>query len=275
MTQIGSYATLEIVKILDFGAYLLANDDEILLPIKYLPKTAQIGDKIEVFLYTDSEDRPVATTLKPYAVVGEFAPLKVVAISRFGAFLDIGLEKDILLPKQEQSRLVKSGDICVAKLLLDTHTDRIYASTMHKNHTMIGAGALKEGAEVDLMVCDESPLGFSAIIDQKYLGMLYKNEIFRAVKVGDKMRGFIKKIRLDKRIDLSLNRVGKDAVNDNAQKVYSVLKASSGSLPYNYKTSPETVEKIFNLSRKAYKKALTDLIENRKITVDENGMKWI
>lgn len=275
MIKIGSYSTLEIVKILDFGAYLKAGDDEILLPTKYLPKGAQIGEAIEVFLYTDSNDRPIATTLKPLAVVGEFAPLKVVAVSRFGAFLDIGLEKDLLLPKGEQSRQLRHGDTCVAKVLLDKTTNRIYASTNHKNHTQSGCDELKSGEQVELLVCDESPLGFSAIINQQYLGMLYKNEIFQPVAVGDRLNGYIKKIRQDKRIDLTLHRVGQEAVDTNAARVYELLRRSSGHLPYNYKTTPEMVEKIFKMSRKAYKRALTDLIENGKIVVDESGMRWV
>lgn len=273
--MVGTTQSLEIVKVLDFGAYLLVEDQEILLPIKYLPKDAEVGDKIEVFIYTDSEDRPVATTLKPLAVVGEFSALKVVAVGQYGAFLDIGLEKDLLLPKNEQSKRVERGDLCVAKTLVDRQTNRLYASTLYKEHMMIGAGSLKEGDEVELLICDESPLGFSAIINQQYLGMLYKNEIFQPLKVGDKMRGFIKKIRHDKRIDLTLHKVGQDAVDANAERVYELLKQSSGFLPYNYKTSPETVEKIFKMSRKAYKRALTDLINNKKIVVDDNGMRWI
>lgn len=275
MLKIGEYNKLEVIKILDFGLYLASGEYEILLPTKYIPAGTEIGDFLEVFLHTDSSDRPIATTLKPKAVLGEFAAFKVVSASKFGVFLDMGLEKDLLLPFGEQSRSLKVGETCVAKVLLDKESKRLYASTDHKLHTTLGAGELQEGDQVELIIADSSPLGFLAIINGKHLGMLYKNEIFEPLKVGDQKAGYIKKIRPDKLVDLTLRKTGKDAVNDSAMTVYNLLKSSGGTLPYNYKTSPETIMKIFKLSRKAYKRALTELIGSGKISVDENGMKWI
>ncbi|MGE4295677.1 MAG: S1 RNA-binding domain-containing protein [Campylobacterales bacterium] len=272
----GEWVTLPVAKFVEFGLYLDAgNEDEILLPRKYMPKDLSVGDEVRVFLYTDSEDRPIATTLPPKAVVGEFAALRVADIATPGAFLDWDLEKDLLLPHSEQKKPLRKGQFCVVKVLRDELSNRVYASAKLDEHTLRGPGPMQPGDKAELLICDETPLGFTVLADRQRLGMIYKNEIFEPLKIGDIRTGYLKTARPDGKLDFTLRRTGEAAVADASETVLEILRQSGGELPFHYKTDPETVQRIFKLSRKAYKRALTELVERGNIVLDENGMKWV
>lgn len=274
MLRIGEYNTLKVVKEVDFGLYLRADDEEILLPSKYVPEGTKLGDELNVFIYTDSEDRVIATTLRPKAIVGEFAALEVVDVAPFGAFLDMGLEKDLLVPKQEQrGGKMKKGEIHVVRVYRDKQTGRM-AATAKLDYFLKKAGRfLKKSQKVEILVYDRSDLGFSVIVNGQFKGMVFQNDVYGNLEIGTRTDGFIKNIRPDGKLDISLKPLGKGAVRDHRDTVLQALKDAGGFLPYHYKSSPEAIEAAFSMSRKAFKSALTKLLEEKKITLDETGMR--
>ena len=271
--SIGTVNTLIINRETANGLYLITgdNDTEVLLPNIYVTDAMQFGDTIDVFIYTDSEDRPVATTLTPKAILGDFAFLKVVDTSKHGVFLDWGLPKDLFVPLCEQKNLRK-GDKRLFYLTLDEQTNRLIASQKIGKYLKSGTEGLKKNQKVSLLIMAPTPLGYKTLIDKSFEGMLYKNEVFEPIMIGDKKEGFIKELRPDGKIDVSLQPIGKDA-GDNATAKIEALLAEKGTLNFNYKSDAEEIKKIFGLSKKAYKRALTSLIDAKKIVVDEKGMK--
>jgi len=272
--SIGTVNTLIVNRETANGLYLITgdNDTEVLLPNIYVTDDMQFGDTIDVFVYTDSEDRPVATTLTPKAVLGDFAFLKVVDTSPHGLFLDWGLPKDLFVPLREQKNL-KKGDKRLFFLTLDAQTDRIIASQKIGKFLSSDTQGLEKNQKVSLIIMAPTPLGYKTLIDKKYEGMLYKNELFETIKIGDSKEGYIKEIRKDGKIDVSLQPIGKEAGDNASAKIEAILKENGGALAYNYKSDPEDIKNLFGLSKKAYKKALTTLIDAKKIAVDEKGMK--
>ncbi len=274
--QIGTINTLRINRESANGLYLITgdNDDEVLLPNAYVSDAMQLDDTIDVFVYTDSEDRPVATTLTPKAMRGEFAFLEVVDTNKFGVFLDWGLPKDLFVPLKEQKNL-KIGDKRLFYLTLDEATNRLIASQKIGKYLQGESKEFSQKQKVSLLIMAPTPLGYKAIINERYEGMLYKNEIFEPIMIGDKKEGYIKVIRPDGKIDLSLQATGKDAKAEASNKVLSTLIQAGGTLPHNYKSDTSDIQKTFGLSKKAFKRALTVLIEAKKITVEEEGIKKI
>jgi predicted RNA-binding protein (virulence factor B family) len=271
--MIGTINTLTINRETANGLYLMAEDEqEVLLPNTYVTDAMQLGDSIDVFVYTDSEDRPVATTLTPKAMLGEFAFLEVVDTHKNGLFLDWGLPKDLFVPKREQKNL-KVGDKRLFYITLDEKTNRLIASQKIGKYLTGDIKALKRHQKVSLLIIAPTPLGYKALINESYEGMLYKNEIFETIMIGDKKEGYIKEIRQDGKIDLSLQPIGKEANSSATAKIEALLKAHKGQLPYHYKSDAEKIKEIFGLSKKAYKKALTTLVDAKKIVVDERGIK--
>ncbi len=232
----------------------------------------QFGDSIDVFVYTDSEDRPVATTLTPKAMLGDFAFLKVVDTNKFGVFLDWGLPKDLFVPLREQKNLNK-GDKRLFYLTLDEQTDRLIASQKIGKYLGGDIKALSKNQKVSLLIMAPTPLGYKTLIDEQYEGMLYKNEIFEDIHIGDKKEGFIKELRPDGKIDVSLQAIGKDATDNATDKIEVLLEQHGGTLAFNYKSDATEIQKVFGLSKKAYKRALTTLIDAKKIIIDAKGMK--
>jgi uncharacterized protein len=276
MLKIGEYNKLKIVKELDFGLYLDGLDKgEILLPRRYVPKQFEINEEIDVFIYTDSEDRLIATTQNPKAIVGDFALLKMISKNSFGAFYDWGLPKDLFVPKKEQREDMVVGRSCIVYIYLDALTERVVASAKAKKFLNLETPEFQNGEEVDLLILKKTDLGFKAIINSAFSGVLYENEIFVPLKVGQQIKGYIKNIREDGKIDLSLQKFGFALVDDLAEKILERLKDEDGYLNINDKSSPEDISAMFGVSKKAFKKAIGQLYKDRTITIEEDGIKII
>lgn len=275
MLQIGKYNELTVKKETDFGLYLDYDTGEVLLPKKYIPEGTQIGDKINVFIYRDSEDRIIATTLTPKAQVGDFAYLRVVDTTKYGAFLDWGLEKHLLVPYREQKKKMEKGKSYVVKVLLDEVTERIVASGRIGKFLNNDQLALAEGEDVQLLVYDTSDLGFEVIINNQYDGLLYGNEVYEQLKVGDRLKGYIKKIREDNKIDVGLRRLSYEEVPLGKEKILELLEANGGFLPLYDKSEPEVIKEMLQMSKKSFKKSIGSLYKEGKIKLMENGIELV
>jgi predicted RNA-binding protein (virulence factor B family) len=246
--------------------------DDVLLPNKYVPTSLAVGDKLDVFLYTDSEDRPIATTLTPHIMRDEFAPLPVVAVSSAGAFLNWGLEKDLLVPYREQSRPMEVGQWYVVYMYLDEDTNRLVASSKVSRFLDDDSSDLVKGDEVDLLAYEATDLGYNVIINDRFQGLLYHSSIFRPIQIGDRMPGFIKHIRDDKLIDVSLQQEGFQNVEPNAQRILDELKANKGFLPLTDHSDPKLIYQTLEMSKKTFKKAVGVLYKERKIVLQSDGI---
>ena len=274
MVEIGKLNNLRVVKEVDFGVYLDGDDlGEILLPKKYVPKDCVPDSIIEVFIYLDSEDRIIATTQKPYAMVGEFAELKVVSVSAVGAFLDWGLQKDLLVPFREQKQKMIKGKSYVVHVYFDEKSERIAASTKLNKYLGKTPIDFQLREEVDLLICDETENGYNAIINNTHIGLIYKNDIFQTLETGQKIKGYIKNIREDNKIDLLLQKPGYGKVDDVSQKILELIKQHGGFVSVTDKSSPEIIYEMFGVSKKTYKKAIGALFKKRLITIEDNGIK--
>lgn len=273
MLNLGTINTLIAQRQTDNGIYLVDDEEnEVLLPNKYIPEELMIGDSIDVFLYTDSEDRPIATNLTPKVFLYGYALLEVKDVAGFGAFFDWGLEKDLLVPLNQQARAVKEGEKHIVYLYLDDKTNRLAGSTKISSTLIKLAVDLKVGEEVKIMPYDASELGYSCIVNDKYQGMLYNNEIFENIHIGDILKGYVKKIRSDNKVDLSLNRFGYRAVDDNLSKVLDALNANNGSLNLNDKSDPEEIKIQLGMSKKLFKKAVGALYKQKRIELSDKGI---
>lgn len=269
---IGNYNNLTISKETPQGLYLNSSEGEILLPKKFIPQNYKIGETIEVFVYTDSEDRLVATTQQPRVTVDEFGALEVKDVTRYGAFLDWGLDKDLLLPYKEQAYPVKAGEQVVIRASLDHRTQRVIAVSKIESFLEKDTSQLEPGQAVELLVYDRTPLGFKVVVDQKYGGMLYHNEIFQPVQTGESASGFIKKIREDGKLDITLQPAGVQAIPDAKDQVLNQLQDAGGFLPFHDRSSPEDIKNTFHMSKKAFKKALGGLYKEKKINITDQGV---
>lgn len=274
MVEIGQMNTLKVVKEVDFGVYLDGDVyGEILLPQRYVPADCKSGSDIDVFIYFDSQDRIIATTEKPYAMVGEFALLKVVSVSRFGAFLDWGLAKDLLVPFREQKQKMIKGKSYIVYVYLDKISDRVVASSKLNKFFSKYRPDFENGDMVDLMIYELTDLGYNAIINGKHSGLIYKTEVFRSLRVGQKIIGYIQKIREDNKIDLCLQKPGYEKIEDISQKILNELIKQGGTISVGDKSSPETINELFGISKKSYKKAIGALYKKKQITIEENGIR--
>ena len=276
MAAIGLLNELEVVKTVDFGVYLDGGEHgEILMPKRYVPENCKAGDQVEVFIYLDSEDRLVAITDKPFAMVGEFAKLKVLSVTPIGAFLDWGLPKDLLVPFREQQMKMEEGKSYLVYLYLDDESQRIVATSKLDKCVDNIPVDYEVGEEVDLIIAGQTDLGYKAIIDNSHWGVIFKNEVFRTLKTGDKLKGFIKNIRDDEKIDLMLQKEGYEKIDDLSQGILNKLAANDGFLPLNDKTDPETIKQTFKISKKNFKKAIGTLYKQRLISIDDKGIKLL
>lgn len=274
MADIGKINNLKVVKEVDFGVYLDGGDHgEILLPKRYVPADYRIGDILSVFIYLDSEDRFIATTEKPYAVVGDFALLKVVAVESVGTFLDWGLPKDLLVPYSEQSSIMEKGKSYIVRIYVDENSNRIAATTRLDRYLDNNIGNYQAGQEVGLFICNQTELGYKAIINNSHWGMLYSNEVFQSLQRGQKIKGYIKKVRNDNKIDLCLQKPGYEKVDEITERILTVLKKQGGFLPVTDKSSPEIISKLFGVSKKTYKKAIGAIYRKRLITIGCDGIR--
>jgi len=273
MLQIGCYNTLVVQREVDFGLYLNPKEEEVLLPSKYVPKNTHPGDSLRVFVYTDSEDRPVATTLTPRAVVGDVAFLRVNDTAAIGCFMDWGLEKDLLVPKNEQQSRMHFGKRYVVKVLLDKKTNRVYGSTRIDRHCQKATKDLGVGQQVRLMVYQFSKLGTLAVVDDQFLGLIYHSETFETLKIGNRRPGYIRHIRKDGKIDLSLKKPGHVSIDGSGQRIMAALKKAGGFIPCHDKSSPQTITELFSMSKKEFKRAIGGLYKKRLIEISDQGIR--
>lgn len=276
MVEIGRVNTLEVVRETDNGLYLDGRElGEILMPKKFITEEVRNMGWADVFVYTDSEDRLVATTENPYAMVGDFAFLKVVSVSKFGAFLDWGLPKDLLVPFREQKADMVEGRSYLVCLFLDVLTKRIAASAKVDKFLDNTPPEYNPGDEVQLMIAEETDLGFKAIVNNEHWGMLYKNQIYQPLSPGLKITGYINKVRDDEKIDLLLEKPGYEKVDAISQKILDELKQNRGFMAVSDNTSPEMINALFGISKKNFKKAIGNLYKKRMITFDSDGIRLV
>ena len=266
---VGELNTLAVNRVSEPGIYLISDDQtEVLLPNAYVTKSMDIGTFLDVFIYTDSEDRLVATTLKPYVYLYEFASLEIVDSMKFGAFVDIGLPKHILVPKNKQKGSYSIGNRKVLQLQLDEKTNRLIAS--EKYDLLKEIKDLEKNAEVEIILYSKTPLGYKVIVNNSYDGMIYHTEIFENLKIGDTKRAYVKNIRDDNKIDICLQKIGEKPSGD---KVFDVLVQNGGKLDFTYKSEAEDISKVFGISKKAFKSSLTKLLAENKIILEESCIR--
>jgi predicted RNA-binding protein (virulence factor B family) len=276
VAQIGKYNSLRVIKEVDFGVYLDGEKDgEILMPIRYVPKDCKVGDYVDVFLYLDSEDRPVATTEKPFVQVGEFAMLRVISVNKIGTFLDWGIMKDLLVPFREQKATMLENRSYLVYVYVDEESQRIVASAKLGKFLDKVAPEYAVGEEVDLVIESETDLGYKAIINNQHWGILYENEVFEQLAKGLKIKGYIRKIRTDNKIDLSLHPLGYEKVDPLTQMILDELKKAGGSIAVSDKSDAEEVYRIFGISKKSFKQAIGALYKRRIISISPEGIKLI
>lgn len=278
MLRIGRYNNLAVIKEVDFGFYLDSEDDEwgeILLPSSQAPKDCSVDDYLDVFIYFDSEDRIIATTKRPHAMVGQFNLLRVASVEKVGAFMDWGLAKDLLVPFGEQKKRLQANRSYIVYVFIDEGSGRIVGSTRINKFVDQVPADYEVGQMVELLIAREAELGYTAIINAAHWGFLYHNEVFKDVRIGKKVRGYIQKIRDDGKIDLSLTSTGYEKVAGIAETILNQLARNNGFLPLTAKTSPEELSARFGVSKKNYKKALGSLYKKRLLSIDPDGIRLL
>ena len=271
--RLGQTNRLTIVRRADQGLYLSGGPEDILLPNRYVPEGANVGDELDVFVYLDSEERLVATTEAPLAQVGDFAWLEVAWVNQFGAFLDWGLMKDLFVPFSEQKMKMQKGHSYLVHIHLDPQTYRIVASAKVERYLSKDWPPYHGGYEVDALIWQKTDLGFKAIVDNQFAGLLFDDEIFRELHSGDRIHAFVKQVRPDGKIDLSLQRKGQKAVADFSDILLEHLRNNGGTTELGDKSPAEEIYAIFGVSKKVFKKAAGDLYRRRLITITNNKLK--
>ena len=273
MLAIGEYHKLRIDRDTEPGLFLKDDDgNEVLLPNKYKPESFELEDEIEVFVYLDHQERPVATTLKPFVKLDEFAYLKCVEVSDIGAFMDWGLEKHLFVPFKEQASKMRKGDRYLIFCYLDELTGRLVASSKVNNFLVNSDLTIEPFEEVDLIVSNPTELGWNVIINEIHQGLVYKDDVFQKLHTGDRLKGYVKKTRPDGKIDVTLQRPGYRSIEPNSQEILTHLELKGGFLPLTDKSSPEEIEKQLQMSKKSFKKALGTLYKQRKVDIKDNGI---
>ena len=273
MINIGQYNKLKILRETSVGLFLGSNDGEdILLPNKYVPENFDIGDEMEVFCYLDHDERPVATTLKPYITLNHFSLLQVKEVNQIGAFLDWGLEKHLFVPFSEQARKMEAGKRYLVYMYLDEETDRLVGSSKTNRFIDNSELTVHETEEVNLIISRYTDLGVEVIINEKHKGLIYNNELFRKVSLGEKLKGYIKKIRPGNKLDISLQQSGYKNVEPSAEKILDVLRSENGFLKLNDKSSPDEITGLLQMSKKTFKKALGNLYKQKLVILKEDGI---
>ncbi|MBP6515607.1 MAG: RNA-binding protein [Chitinophagales bacterium] len=275
MIAIGKFNVLTVCEELAEGLLLTDRTDTVLLPRKAVSPEMQLGAEVNVFVYKDNETRLVATTQVPNAVVGEFAYMEVKAVNTAGAFLDWGLEKDILVPFREQTIAMQEGNWYVVYVYLDVVSSRVTASARLSKFLQQADDTLKENDAVDILITKRTNLGFDAIINNAYRGLLYENEIFEIVNVGEKRKAYIKKIRDDFKIDLKLQARDFGISDDAKEKIIAALQNNNGFLPLNDNSEPDAIRDQLQMSKKSFKKAVGGLFKEKKIILRPDGIEWV
>lgn len=271
--ELGKYNTLEVVKEVAFGMYLDGGEEgEILLPSRYVPQGCKVGDELNVFIYLDNEERLVATTLTPLVQVGQFACLEVAWVNQYGAFLHWGLMKDLFVPFREQKMKMEVGKKYVVHAHLDDESYRIVASAKVERYLSKERAAYRPGEEVDILVWQKTDLGFKAIINNAYAGLLYESEIFQPLHTGMAMKAYVKQVRDDGKIDLMLQKPGQAKVEDFSTTLLEYIREQGGHTPLNDKSPAEEIYAAFGVSKKTFKKAVGDLYKKRLVVLTEDGI---
>ncbi|MCC4213324.1 CvfB family protein [Leeuwenhoekiella parthenopeia] len=274
MLALGEYHTMIIDRDVSPGLYLRdAEGNEVLLPGKYAPEGFELEDEINVFVYLDNEERPVATTLQPYILKNGFAYLECTSVTKIGAFVDWGLDKELFVPFSNQVTEMREGSWYVIYMYLDERTNRLVGSSKFNTYLKNEAVDVAKFDKVDLMVSHFSEFGAHVIINEKYQGLVHKNTIFEDIRVGDRLPGYIKRVREDNKIDVLLQPEGYKSVEPNAQFIYDELKRNGGSLPVHDKSSPEDINAYFGISKKLFKKAIGALYKDKQIELTPTGIK--
>lgn len=272
--ELGKFNTLKIVKEVDFGLYLDGGDEgEILLPKRYMPEHWQIGDELRVFIYLDNDERLVATTLTPYVQVGGFASLEVTWINKYGAFLDWGLMKDLFCPFREQKQRMEVGRRYMVYVYVDDESFRIVASARIEHFLDKDKPAYEPWQEVSIMAWQPTPLGYKVIVDGKYSGLLYRDEVFRPMRQGLQLKAYVKQIREDGKLDIALQKPGYGNVEDFAHVLLQYLRDHGGRTPLGDKSDSQQIYDTFGVSKKVFKKAVGDLYKRRLITISPQGLR--
>ncbi|MCD7936146.1 MAG: S1-like domain-containing RNA-binding protein [Tannerellaceae bacterium] len=274
--EIGKYNTLTIVKDLDFGVYLDGGIGlEILLPARYVPKNVKPGVQVEVFIYHDNEGRLIATTDKPYAIAGEFAFMQVKSVNDNGAFLEWGIMKDLMVPFREQKAKMKEGGTYLVYVHVDHVSQRIIASAKIEKYLDNVLPEYTPNQEVNLLIAEETEIGYKVIINNLHWGLIYYNEVFRHLEMGERVKGYIKEIREDEKIDVSLTPLGYKKVEGVTGQILDSLQAQGGFLPVHDKSDPEQIYALFHCSKKAFKQAIGALYKEKKILIEPNGIRLV
>ncbi len=275
MLLLGQYNTLKVLRDTQVGIFLgdgISKDNDVLLPLKYVPKNLTIGDEITVFVYLDHEERPVATTLKPFVKVNEFAHLKVNYVNKFGAFLNWGLEKDLFVPFKEQARPMEVNKRYLIYCYLDEKTNRLVATSKTNQYLSNKNITLQINQEVDLIISHITEIGINVIINEKHRGLAYADEVYDDIKPGKRLKGYIKQVREDGKIDVYLRKVGVEAIEPMSQIILNELKANKGFLRLNDLSHPEDIKTVLKMSKKVFKKAIGNLYRQKLIEIKEDGI---
>lgn len=274
MVKVGKYNTLKIVKDLDFGVYLDGGDGlEILLPARYVPKNVKPGDEVEVFIYHDNEGRLIATTAKPLAQAEEFQYMEVKSVNNTGAFLEWGLMKDLLVPFKEQKMPMREGKWYLVYVHVDHVTGRIVASARIDKYLDNVPPDYTFNQEVDLLVAEETEIGYKVIINNQHWGLIYHNQVFRGLEKGEHLKGYIKEVREDEKIDVSLTPQGYQKVEGIAGTILDTLKMQGGYIPVHDKSDPDVIYSLFRCSKKAFKQAIGALYKQKFINLEPEGIR--
>ncbi|WP_417876691.1 S1 RNA-binding domain-containing protein [Winogradskyella sediminis] len=273
MINLGEYNTLEILRDTEPGLFLGDGEDgEVLLPNRYVPKVFEIGDNIEVFVYLDNEERPVATTDHPYIKKGDFALLRCNQVTDYGAFLDWGLVKELFCPFREQAFKMKAGGWYLVHCYLDDESERLVASSKTNSFLDNKELTVSQFDEVDLIVSHPSELGMNVIVNNMHLGLIFNDDIYKDISIGDRLKGLVKKVRADNKLDISLNQIGYRNIEPNADYILNELHDNGGFLPVHDKSNPETIKDLLQMSKKSFKKAIGSLYKERQIEIKEDGI---
>ncbi|GGO86768.1 GntR family transcriptional regulator [Marinobacterium nitratireducens] len=273
MADLGRFNRLQVIKQKDFGVYLDGGElGEILLPARYVPADCKTGDWLEVFVSLDSEDYLVATTQKPLAQVGDFALLRCADVTKVGAFLDWGLPKQLLAPFGEQHRRMEAGKSYLVHILID-RSDRIVASSKLDRFLDRTPANYRDGQAVDLVIANRTDLGFKAIVDGQHWGLIHQSDLFRRVHFGQQIRGYVKRVRPDGKLDLCLDQPGYNKVDGLAGQILERLRVEGGFIAAHDKTDPDTISRLFGCSKKAFKMAIGSLFKQRLIEIGDDGIR--
>ncbi len=275
MIELGKKHKLNVIRQTNDGLILVDDQkEEILLPTNECPSNLKIGDSLNVFIYRDQNEKKIATTVIPKITLHEFALLQVASITKVGAFLDWGLEKNLLIPFSEQQQELKEGRWYIVYLDIDETTDRLFASTYIERQLQNIHITVKEGEKVDLLVYQKTDLGYSVIVNNEHKGLIFENEIFTTINIGDVLKGYVKKIREDNKLDISLQPIGyKKFIDVNSSNIYQTLIDNNGYLTVTDKSSPEEIKSLFGLSKKAFKKSIGALYKQKKIVIEKDGIR--